>query len=123
MFSCRGSVHTRRHPAADSIDTVGKVLLRDGRSGQTAGLGVVHNGERGSLIRRHPETARNAAKPSGSIASQWIRAAFSAAAQAAGPPRKTAGFSIVFPFFSEIASFESANLSFVYCSGVGLRLY
>jgi len=39
----KNPTHPRGRPVADIIDTVGEILLRDGRFGQTAGMGVVHS--------------------------------------------------------------------------------
>lgn len=67
----------RGRPAADSIDTVGKVLLRNGRFGQTEWVEVVHNDENGSDDRRYSRRMNHGNESPGSIAAQRIRAIFS----------------------------------------------
>ena len=67
----------RGRPAADSIDTVGKVLLCNGRSGETERVELVHNDESGSVDRRYPRGMNHGNESPESIAAQRIRAIFS----------------------------------------------
>ena len=55
--------HPRGRPAADSIDTVGNLLLRNGRFSQTEWVEVVHNDENGSDDRRYSRGINNVTPP------------------------------------------------------------
>ena len=48
------AAYTGGRPAADSIDTVGTILLLNGRSGQASGGGVVHSDEMVTLNHENP---------------------------------------------------------------------
>ena len=67
----------RGRPVADSIDTVGEILLCNGRSGETEWVELVHNDENRNGDRRYPRGMNLGNEPPGSIAAQWIQASFS----------------------------------------------
>ena len=67
----------RGRPVTDSIDTVGKVLLCNGRSGETERVELVHNNESGSVDRRYPRGMNHGNESPESIAAQRIWAIFS----------------------------------------------
>lgn len=52
-------------PVADSIDTVGAVLCRNGRFGQTKWVELVHNAENESCDRRYPRRMNHGNESSG----------------------------------------------------------
>ena len=67
----------RGRPVTDNIGTVGEILLRNGRFGETERVGVVHNDENESGDRGYPRGINHGNESPGSIALQWIRATFS----------------------------------------------
>ena len=71
------AAYTGRRPVTDNIDTVGKVLLCNGRSGETERVELVHNDESGSVDRRYPRGMNHGNESPESIAAQRIRAIFS----------------------------------------------
>ena len=69
--------YPRGRPVADSIDTVGAVLCRNGRFGQTKWVELVHNAENESCDRRYPRRMNHGNESSASIARQWMRTIYS----------------------------------------------
>lgn len=67
----------RGRPVTDDIGTVGKVLLCNGRSGETERVELVHNNESGSVDRRYPRGMNHGNESPESIAAQRIWAIFS----------------------------------------------
>ena len=69
--------YPRGRPVTDNIGTVGEILLRDGRFGETERVELVHNDGSGSDDRMYPRGMNHGNEPPGSIALQWIQAVFS----------------------------------------------